>query len=102
MYTRPSGASPRNTAPRKEVSGAFPAVLRYLMASHRPVAAKIAGATFQETRRRCAAVRAMRPPAELREPVRRSSAGARQSDEDNSAPQFAAEFHPASPETRPA
>src|SRR5260370_12495281 len=30
MYKPPSGASPRNTAPRREVSGAFRDVLRYL------------------------------------------------------------------------
>src|SRR6267143_6018209 len=31
MYSPPSGASPRSTAPRSEVSGAFRAVLRYLI-----------------------------------------------------------------------
>src|SRR5216684_397597 len=31
MYNPPSGASPRSTAPRSEVSGAFRAVLRYLI-----------------------------------------------------------------------
>src|SRR5437870_10289623 len=99
MYRPPSGASPRKTAPRNEVSGALPAVLRYLISSRRHFAAKIAAATIQETRRRYAAVLAVQPLAELRAPVRRSSASAQQSDEDNSAPQSAAEFRPVSTET---
>src|SRR5277367_5972391 len=31
MYSPPSGASPRSTAPRSDVSGALPEVLRYLI-----------------------------------------------------------------------
>src|SRR5437016_6692728 len=37
MYRPPSGASPRSTAPRSEVSGAFRAVLRYLIRKCSPL-----------------------------------------------------------------
>src|SRR5213075_1312479 len=37
MYSPPSGAKPRNTAPRNEVSGAFLDVLRYLKEFHSTV-----------------------------------------------------------------
>ena len=48
MYKPPSGASPRNTAPRSEVSGAFRDVLRYLNKLHSSRSSRFALNHFQE------------------------------------------------------
>src|SRR6267143_1365330 len=59
-YSPPSGASPRNTAPRSEVSGAFRDVLRYLTESRSSRAPRFALNHFQERGgvQRCIAQRA--------------------------------------------
>src|SRR5712692_3218692 len=49
-YRPPSGASPRSTAPRREVSGAFRDVLRYLKELHSSRASRLALNHFQERR----------------------------------------------------
>src|SRR5258706_1319993 len=50
MYNPPSGASPRSTAPRSEVSGALRDVLRYLKGFHSSWACNFALNHFQECR----------------------------------------------------
>src|SRR6266849_6002953 len=49
-YKPPSGASPRSTAPRREVSGAFRDVLRYLNEIRSPRAAHFVLNHFQKRR----------------------------------------------------
>src|SRR5256885_11935644 len=48
MYSPPSGASPRSIAPRSEVSGALPKVLRYLNEFRSSRASRFAPDHFQE------------------------------------------------------
>src|SRR5579863_3731351 len=101
-YKPPSGASPRNTAPRNEVSGAFPPVLRYLISNRRcdlgEDPAEIVAATSQEMPQPSAAIRAAPPPAKWRAQSPHNSAAAQSSDADSTAPQFRAESLPPWPE----
>src|SRR6267154_2654614 len=99
MYNPPSGASPRNTAPRNEVSAAVPPVLRYLIANHQRPVAETPPATILETTPPYAAIRAAQPPATSHAPAQRNFAAAKQSDADNSAPWCSVNFPPSSSET---
>src|SRR5258707_24851 len=100
MYNPPSGASPRSTAPRNEVRGAFPPVLRYLIANRQLCAAEPPPATAPETPQPYAAILEAKPPAASRAPAPHNSAAAKQSDVDNNAPRCPANFPPTSPQRR--
>src|SRR5438045_6067978 len=100
IYNPPSGASPRNTAPRSEVRGALPVVLRYLNANRRVHPPQTPCATSPETHQRYAAIRAVQPLPTSCAPVPHNSAAAHALSADNSAQPSRAKPPLASLETR--
>src|SRR5260221_11072593 len=93
MYNPRSGASPRNTAPRSEVSGAFPPVLRYLIGHHFPLAPPT-----PKTLPLYGAIPAAPPPATSHAPPPHNSASPLGSNSDTTAPLARADALPPSPE----
>src|SRR6516225_10210741 len=94
MYSPPSGASPRSTAPRNEVSGAFPPVLRYRIRNRFPFLE-----ATPKTPPPSAAIRAAQPLLASPGQSRDNSAAAPQSDGDSNAPPSPAESLPPWSET---
>src|SRR5262249_10630883 len=86
MYNPPSGASPRRTAPRNDVSAAFPPVLRYLMA-HSPLRHRTRHSLCSKTLLPSAATRATPPLRASRARALHNPAAVPQSSSDSTAPQ---------------